>query len=142
MSDAAIRSALQTLLYTVSGFPDASHRALENVAYQPAPTESWARIALIFGTEQLGSIPSASALLWREGFLSVGLDVPLESGIATVDTLAQSIRDTFALDTKITVLGRSLTIRRFQRWPGVRDKNRWHVLVDIGWRYQAVNALP
>jgi hypothetical protein len=141
MSDAAIRAALEAQLYTAAGFPDASHRALENQSYQPEPLETWARIAVLFTDAELGTLPASGAVRWRTGFLSVGVDYAVGTGLAATDTLVEAIFAAFPLALTLTVAGHPLTVRRQARGPGFRDRTRWQTVVDIYWLYRGVNPL-
>lgn len=141
--DADIRTALETPLFAVTGFPDADHRALENVEFEKTIGVPWARVTHFWGREWLGSLPAAGGTLWRTGLLNVGLFFPLLKGPGDSDTLAQAIRDALPTKKALSVAGRALEIRENRRSNGSKDPagNWWHVSIDVEWRMRASNPL-
>lgn len=141
--DTDIRTAIETALFAVTGFPDADHRALENTTFEPVIGEPWVRVTYFWGREWLGSLPAAGGTLWRSGLVNVGLFYPLEDGPGDSDTLAQAIRDALPAKKALSVGGRALEIRENRRSEGRRDPGGkwWHVSVDIEWRLRAANPL-
>lgn len=141
MSDALIRATLEAALFAVAGFPDASHRALENEEFDPPADELWARITHFWGAETLGSLPAAGGTLWRYGIVNLGLFSPLLAGPAASDTLAQAIRTAFPARRTFSIGGRRLEVTDSRRWNGRRDPGGplWHVPVDISWKMRALN---
>lgn len=143
MSDATIRAALDAAIFAVTGFPDASHRALEDDSYDPAIGEPWARISHLWGPETLGTLPASGGTLWRLGLVKIGLFFPLLGGSSGGDTLAQAIKDAFPAGRSIAVGGRALQIVSSRRWDGGRDADGpWYLVpVDLSWRMRATNPL-
>jgi hypothetical protein len=141
--DTDIRTALETPLFAVTGFPDSDHRALENADYEPIINEAWARVTHFWGREWLGSLPAAGGTLWRSGILSIGLFFPLLNGPADSDTLAQAVRDALRAGKPLSVGGRALEVRENRRGQGRRDPGGkwWHVPIDVEWRLRALNPL-
>jgi len=139
--DADVKSTLETRLFTVSGLPDADHRALENTLYTPTVGERWIRVTHFFGNERLRTLPAVSGRLEVSGFTQVDHFIPVDSDTAAFETLMNAIKAAFAPELALSVGGRLLKIRESRRWGGKRDKGWWWDHVDLYWTLSAVNPL-
>lgn len=140
--DTDIRTALETPLFAVAGFPDVDHRAMEAVAFEAASvTEAWARITHFWGQRQLGTLPASGGTLWISGILSVLLLFPVGVGTVDSDTLSDAIGTALPAGKTIGVGGRKLEITECRRGRGMLDPGKafWNVPIDIFWKFRAQN---
>jgi len=139
--DGDLKAVIEARLFTVSGLPDADHRALENNGYEATPEEPWIRVTHFFGNERLRSLPAVGGRLEVIGFTQVDHFIPVDSNTATFETLMNAIKAAFAPELSLSVGGRLLKIRESRRWGGKRDKGWWWDHVDVYWTLTAVNPL-
>lgn len=140
--DTDLKTAIETRLFAVSGFPDAEHRAIEDETFEPPDASTvWSVVYHRFGTEQLMTVPAAGGQLWKYGFTQVDLNAPPEGGRGALDTLADAVRAAFPARLRLPVGARGLETRVSQR-AGISRRGAWlwdHI--DIYWVLRAVNPL-
>lgn len=136
-----LRTAFETRLFTVTGFPDADHRALENVTYEPVALESWARVTHAWGGEEPITMPGQGAWMEYRGLMTVNLFAPVDESPSELDTLARAVVDKFPYGLSLTVSGKQVHVTRSRRWTGERDGGWHHVPVDVAWRMLRTNVI-
>lgn len=137
MSDVLITAALEARLFTVAGLPDTSHRALENMPYEPTPGEAWVRVTHRWGNETIRTLPYSGGRVDRFGLMQVDLFVPLvaTTGAASLTTVLQAVKDAFPAGERFVLGGAVLDfhIREARRWGGRREGSWWTDHVDVRW---------
>lgn len=127
-----IRQALEIQIASVTGIPDASHRAWENVRFTPVTGEAWVRMRLQ-PTSRRAAARGDQAQDRFQGLFIVDVFQPLDKGPSIADTLADAICD--AYNTQITLTRNTTTVRfdYSERSAGIPDAPWYMVPVFIAW---------
>lgn len=140
---ADIRAALEARLATVSGLPDADHRAVENTRYEPRVGETWLRHRLAPADERLLTMPAQGGWKQVDGAWRLLLHFPLDTGTTAGDTLSAAI--VLAFPPGLTLTSGAVTVRidSSRRWSGGRDiEEGWYTIpIDVRWHVWATNTL-
>jgi len=127
-----IRSALEQQVITVSGFPNSSNRAWENVRFEPTEGTTWARMNII-PSAMRPAVRGASPQLLYEGLFLVDIFAPEGNGANGADTLADAVRAAFTVDDVLTVNSTNVRFRYSERGQGLVDSPWYQVPVSVAW---------
>jgi len=140
---AETRAALLARLATATGVPDTTQWAEENVVFEPTIGEAWLAVRFSPGEERLITMPAQDG--WKElpGVLRVLMHRPLREAVASADTVAQAILDSFAPGTTLTNGATTIHIDVSRRYSGGRDiDDSWYTVpIDIRWHVRTINTL-
>lgn len=142
--DADLRAALNARVVATAGFPVAvelENTAVSGKAFVPPVSDPWARVTHRFADEVLRTLPAPGGRLERFGVVLVDCFVPLLSGSAALDTLAQAVRDQCPPNLYLDAGGHRCRVRRSQRLGGARRDAFWWDQISISWACWAVNPL-
>lgn len=127
-----IRRALETRLGTITGFPAATQRAWENVAFTPTPGTAWAKLVLVPDTQRPAARGPSPQIRYDGSFLVV-LHIPEGTGPGDIDDLADAVRDAFTVDDVLTAGSTSVRFQWSERNDGVLDAPWYVVTVTVRW---------
>ena len=139
-----IRSTLNTHLAGTAGIPAAGRWSNENVEFDPGSGQdgNWVRVTHSPGFRELFTFPSTGGWVQTTGLMFVDLFFPMGAGPSAADTLAAAVEARFPPGQEFTLSGsRTLRITRSLARGGFRERDWYHVPVEVGWEIQTVNAL-
>lgn len=146
MSETAeIRAALEAQLATVSGIPDATRRIAENSRGEiKSDGRIWLTSRLSFLPERVLTKPHNGGLKRREGFWTLLVRCPLQTGTTAADDLVQAIADAFPSGLTLTNGSTDVHCDGADRGSGGRDidEGRYTVPVTIRWHVHTTNTVP
>lgn len=128
IADELIREALRTRLWSVSGVPGTSLRALENTTIKPPSSSTWIRESTQFdATEGTGLGMSAGIPVRHHltGAYMVDLFYPYGQGTGPSGIVVGNIGEAFKPGTTLTNGGISVLIERYSK-SGQQDGDGWY----------------
>lgn len=140
---AAIRAALEARLATVVGIPPVSRWAKENEAFEATVGQTWLRARLAPADERLLTLPARGGRKEIPGAWRLWLHFPVDSGVATADTLSAAMVEHFPAGLTLDAGGETLRIDGARRWTGGRDLEvDWYTVpIDVRWHVWTFNTL-
>lgn len=137
-----IRDAVEAHLAGTSGLPSSAQWSVQNTAFQPTLGTTWVRLTFAPGFRDLLTVPASGGWVQTSGLVFVDLFFPLDRGPDTADDLSDAVVARFPPGQQFTLAGgRTLRVTRSLARGGNREKEWYHVPVEIGWEIETVNAL-
>lgn len=128
MSRLAIRSALQVALNDIS---PALSTAWENVPFTPVNGVPYQKAHLLFAQPDNTEYGSNRI---EQGIFQITLMYPISAGTSDSETRAELLTDAFKRGSSFSSGGVVVVVNRTPEVPGgMRDGDRWAVLVKIRW---------
>lgn len=131
---ADIRAALESRVASVSGIPNASNRAWENVKFSPTTGTAWVRMQLVPISRRPLDV-TAAGLQRYDGLFIVDAFVPSDKGPSAADDLADATCTSFEAGTILTANSQTVQVEYAEiDRAAVLDPPWYQASVTVKWK--------